>query len=1042
MNRLISILSLLLFVIPMSAQRLPYQPYEENGKWGFKDADGMIVISPQWKSARISFRNKSDIVHVEDFNGKFGFIDSTGKTVIPFIYSAAGPFSEGLAAVRDDTRKWGYIDITGKVVIPFQWSYASFFSDGLSKVKDENRKYGYIDKTGTLVVPCQWAQAHLYFKRKGGVEVEDSDGVKHFIPITQSLPLTSDVVSSGNPRNKSSQSELSDYDIKSKQGVDNQGTGTTTPKLEAQSANSSPQKLDIKAEIKEEMTRLKTDYPAAKIKKKKEDDGSIYIGEVEKKTKQKSGHGTCFYADGSIYRGQWGNNKPEGDGTMEYANGSSYKGAWLAGMRSGQGKLIYNNGEFREGEWRNDLFISGMVKEVTPKGIYVGRISNGAYSGHGIMIYKNGNKYDGMWENGRFSGKGEMIYASGEIKSYNGEWADGEKTGEGKAIYKTGDEKNGSWRAGEFFSGRWTKSDKMSIEGMAQSNGRVFVGEGFTVLEDGKFNGKFSISPKTERLMFLEGTFSRMGKKLSGKWTDKMFKEGEVDIIYPIKVKGKIDNSSFSGVIDTGLEIFDGVYNKNGLFEGKYSVFTPEKEIRFVGQMENGKPKSGKVENDGNSTLSAITFSYPDDKTVVLEISDEKGRKTSITKNYQNNATLLSEVSQLSLREIVSSPNNIFESTLEGEAFYARRENYPMDRVFQDVYLLFYEDGYAIKKWENGNMHFSTDNRNKKRYDSFCPGCNGKGYTIYNGFTVKGEPYSERVRCSMCGGSGWVKANNAAANMYKDLWDEAFVNSITVTETITDENGNTVTRNSREVSRLEGLDVYHYKISGNIITLIENNESYKLKNGSLFLDGVEYYTITNGPKYYDDWRHHVNSSLSSQQGGTDIIVGQFSDPYFWLTIKGIKLHFPNNVLYYKSNEKCSFKTSGLKIISHEFQNGIGKIVTDKDIKEFNEKAVSVSSYGSSYAMMGLGYSSSSLDSEQSISGDGFITGVILPATIKHIQPLSPEKSRLKDVVVPPTIIDNVRKNTRNVRTLKDGVLGWFGSSSRKDYSHMKSNKND
>ena len=57
-----------------------------------------------------------------------------------------GVFSEGLAvAVKD--RKYGYIDPTGKVVVPFQFSYAKGFYNGKAQVNDDY----FIDKTGSPV---------------------------------------------------------------------------------------------------------------------------------------------------------------------------------------------------------------------------------------------------------------------------------------------------------------------------------------------------------------------------------------------------------------------------------------------------------------------------------------------------------------------------------------------------------------------------------------------------------------------------------------------------------------------------------------------------------------------------------------------------------------------------------------------------------------------------------------------------------------------------------------------------------------------------
>ncbi|MBE9577584.1 WG repeat-containing protein [Moraxella sp. K1664] len=79
-------------------------------------------------------------------NGKWGFIDNTGKVVIPVQYDYVGYFSEGLATVKQNG-KFGFIDKTGKVVIPVQYDNAWVFENGKAEVS-LNGEFFYIDKTG------------------------------------------------------------------------------------------------------------------------------------------------------------------------------------------------------------------------------------------------------------------------------------------------------------------------------------------------------------------------------------------------------------------------------------------------------------------------------------------------------------------------------------------------------------------------------------------------------------------------------------------------------------------------------------------------------------------------------------------------------------------------------------------------------------------------------------------------------------------------------------------------------------------------------
>ena len=52
---------------------------------------------------------------VVDSNGKYGFIDEDGKVVVPCKWELASDFSEGQATVTDANGKWCTIDKTGKI---------------------------------------------------------------------------------------------------------------------------------------------------------------------------------------------------------------------------------------------------------------------------------------------------------------------------------------------------------------------------------------------------------------------------------------------------------------------------------------------------------------------------------------------------------------------------------------------------------------------------------------------------------------------------------------------------------------------------------------------------------------------------------------------------------------------------------------------------------------------------------------------------------------------------------------------------------------
>jgi hypothetical protein len=73
-------------------------------------------------------------------NGKWGFIDKTGKEIVPPMYDHTWGFHEGLAAVELNN-KWGFIDKTGKLIVPPMYDFSFGFQEGLARVTLNYKEY-------------------------------------------------------------------------------------------------------------------------------------------------------------------------------------------------------------------------------------------------------------------------------------------------------------------------------------------------------------------------------------------------------------------------------------------------------------------------------------------------------------------------------------------------------------------------------------------------------------------------------------------------------------------------------------------------------------------------------------------------------------------------------------------------------------------------------------------------------------------------------------------------------------------------------------
>ena len=125
--------------------------FSENGKWGYLTPAG-ILIKPQFDVAAPFFDGKAEVCTKQ----YCWIVDEKGKALGP-VRPRVGPFadhfSEGLGAAFDGSH-WGFLDETGRAAVPFRYSFAGDFSDGLARVAlgtGQDRVDFFIDHQGQRV---------------------------------------------------------------------------------------------------------------------------------------------------------------------------------------------------------------------------------------------------------------------------------------------------------------------------------------------------------------------------------------------------------------------------------------------------------------------------------------------------------------------------------------------------------------------------------------------------------------------------------------------------------------------------------------------------------------------------------------------------------------------------------------------------------------------------------------------------------------------------------------------------------------------------
>lgn len=151
-------------------------PIDVDGKWGYMNEQGKLVIKPQYDDVN-EFKKGYATAEKE---GKWYVIDKQGTAIPVKAQNVKNirPFYEGLAIFDNEERKFGYINTKGEVVIKPQFEKVGEFVNGLAWAR-KGEKTGFINTNGEWAINPQYDATHNFDTKSGMALVKQGDSWKY-----------------------------------------------------------------------------------------------------------------------------------------------------------------------------------------------------------------------------------------------------------------------------------------------------------------------------------------------------------------------------------------------------------------------------------------------------------------------------------------------------------------------------------------------------------------------------------------------------------------------------------------------------------------------------------------------------------------------------------------------------------------------------------------------------------------------------------------------------------------------------------------------
>lgn len=130
----------------------------ENGKYGYINEEGNIVIKPQFTNSQPFQEGRAVINNAPDYGNQYGLIDKSGKVIIKPIYNDLLQIGSGRIAVGKAIKEgepfigshYAIATNNGRFLTDFVYNQVSMFEKGLSSATNNDTTF-FIDEQGKIV---------------------------------------------------------------------------------------------------------------------------------------------------------------------------------------------------------------------------------------------------------------------------------------------------------------------------------------------------------------------------------------------------------------------------------------------------------------------------------------------------------------------------------------------------------------------------------------------------------------------------------------------------------------------------------------------------------------------------------------------------------------------------------------------------------------------------------------------------------------------------------------------------------------------------